>query len=416
MHIKISRIAAIIAVLVWVSCSTAVKYPIKYPVQNMATDLIILAGDDMEGRATGTEGERKAGDYIARRFAELKIQPKGEYGSYFQSFTKKIKSNPHAEKPADTDPEIHGRNVMGFIDNKAPYTVIIGAHYDHLGYGEHGSLHSGDRAIHNGADDNASGVTGLLFLAETLSKSRYKKNNYLLVAFSGEELGLLGSKYFLENAPVPIDKINYMINMDMIGRLRAESKLAVSGVGTSPVFEKVMDGIKYPDLDIKRELSGAGPSDHMTFYQSGIPVLAFFTGQHEDYHKPSDDAHLINYTGMKHVAQYIYNIIAGLDKKGKLSFTKTQDPVPGNRSFAVSLGVMPDYLYDGRGMRIDGVREDKPAMKAGMQKGDIILKMGELDITDINSYMKALGLFKAGQTIDVVIKRGNEEMVKSVTF
>lgn len=412
----LTKFFIILTVISWTGCSTAVKYPVKYPVQNMAVDLITLAADDMEGRATGTDGEYKAGNYIAGRLREVGLTPMGDRNSYFQTFTKKIKSNPHAEKPADDDPEITGRNVIGYIDNKAPYTIIIGAHYDHLGWGEHGSLHTGEKAIHNGADDNASGVTGLIFLAESLKKAKYKNNNYLFIAFSGEEMGLLGSNYFINNPTINLASVNYMINMDMIGRLKPESKLAISGVGTSPVFEPVIDGIKYKELDIKKELSGSGPSDHMSFYNTGIPVLAFFTGQHEDYHKPSDDAHLINYSGLKHVTQYIYNIIAGLDKKGKLAFAKTQDPIASTRAFSVTLGVMPDYLYDGRGMRIDGVRDDRPGQKAGLQKGDIILKIGELDIADINSYMKALALFKQGQTVDIIIRRNDEDIVKSVTF
>jgi hypothetical protein len=411
-----AKLFLLLSVLFWTGCSTTVKYPIKYPVQNMAVDLIVLAADDMEGRATGTDGEYKAGNYIASRFRALGLTPKGDDKSYFQSFTKKIKSNPHAEKPAPEDPEITGRNVLGFIDNGASNTVVIAAHYDHLGWGEHGSLHSGEKEIHNGADDNASGVTGLLFLAESLKKSKYQKNNYLFIAFSGEELGLLGSNYFINNPTINFTSINYMINMDMIGRLKSENKLAVSGVGTSPVFEPVIDAIRYTDLEIKKELSGSGPSDHMSFYNSGVPVLAFFTGQHEDYHKPSDDAHLINYTGMKHVVQYIYNIIAGLDKKGKLEFSKTQDPIASTRAFSVTLGVVPDYLYDGKGMRIDGVRDGRPGQLAGLQKGDIIIKMGELDVFDINAYMKALTLFKQGQTVDLVIKRENEELIKTVTF
>ncbi|MBK9257379.1 MAG: M20/M25/M40 family metallo-hydrolase [Saprospiraceae bacterium] len=398
------------------ACSTSVKYPVKHPVQNMAVDLIVLSADEMEGRETGTVGEEKAGNYIEDRFREIGLTPKGDYNSYFQSFSKKIKSNPHADKPAPDDPEITGRNVIGFIDNKAPYTIVLGAHYDHLGYGDHGSLHTGERAIHNGADDNASGVTGLLYLAESLKKSKLKNNNYLFIAFSGEEKGLLGSNYFINNPTIDFKTINYFLNMDMIGRLKAESKLAVSGIGTSPAFEPVIDTIKYPNLSVKKEMSGSGPSDHMSFYMSGIPVLAFFTGQHEDYHKPSDDAHLINYSGIKYVSEYIYNIIHHLNKKGKLEFTKTQDPIASTRAFSVTLGVMPDYLYDGKGMRIDGVRDGRPGQVAGLQKGDIIIKIGELEVVDINSYMKCLTLFKLDQTTEIVIIREGTEITKEVTF
>lgn len=207
-----------------------------------------------------------------------------------------------------------------------------------------------------------------------------------------------------------------MVNMDMIGRLNEERKLAISGIGTSPVFESVLDNIKKPKFSIKKDLSGMGPSDHASFYNAEIPVLAFFTGQHSDYHKPSDDAHLINYEGVKDIVEYIYTVVSTLETKEKLPFTKTKDESQTRMAFTVTLGVMPDYLYDGIGLKLDGVKDGKPAQIAGLEKGDIVIKMGELDVPDMQSYMKCLSIFKPGQTVEVRFLRGGKEMSKQVTF
>lgn len=159
-----------------------------------------------------------------------------------------------------------------------------------------------------------------------------------------------------------------------------------------------------------------GPSDHASFYNSEIPVLAFFTGQHSDYHKPSDDHQNINYTGITDVVEYIYTLVNSLDKKKKLTFTKTKDESQTRMAFTVTLGVMPDYLYDGKGMKLDGVKDGKPGQIAGLMKGDIIIRMGELEVPDMQAYMKCLTLFKTGQTVEVVFLRDGKEMIKKVTF
>lgn len=384
---------------------------------SLKQDLEVLASDAMEGREVGSKGEEMAANFLAERFKKIGLLPAGDQNMYFQVFSRKSNRNPHATEATDGQgPTIVGKNVVGYIDHKAENTVVIGAHYDHLGYGHEGSLYTGDKAIHNGADDNASGVAGLLLLAENLQKSAFKNNNYLFICFSGEEKGLWGSNYFVNHTSEAKKVFNYMINMDMIGRLNEEKKLAVSGVGTSPVFDEILTQCQTDGLKVKKESSGMGPSDHASFYNAEVPVLAFFTGQHQDYHKPSDDAHLINYKGVEMVIQYVYNIVGALDKKGKLAFTKTVDESSNKVSFTVTLGVMPDYLFDGEGMKIDGVKDGKPAQVSGMQKGDIVVKMGELPVPDMQSYMKCLSIFKKGQTVDVVILRDGKEMIKQVTF
>ncbi|MEZ4829132.1 MAG: M28 family peptidase [Bacteroidia bacterium] len=308
-------------------------------------------------------------------------------------------------------------NVAGYWDNGAEKTVVIGAHYDHLGYGGEGSLHAGEKGIHNGADDNASGTAGLVELARFLPVSDLVNNNYLFIAFTGEEKGLLGSKAFMENSPVPAEKINYMINMDMIGRLNENKTLVINGVGTSPAWKPAIESLSCYDLKISTTESGIGPSDHTSFYLKDIPVLHFFSGTHSDYHKPSDDANKVNYSGMADIVSYIESLISELDSEGELAFTKTKEENNQNAPrFTVTMGIMPDYTFDGEGLKIDGVSEGKPAQKAGIQAGDIVLKLGEYPIRDMQSYMQALSIFKRGEKTSVILLREGKELELDLEF
>lgn len=312
---------------------------------------------------------------------------------------------------------VDGFNIAGFKDNKAERTVVIGAHYDHLGLGGNGSL-SAEKAIHNGADDNASGTAALMEIARSvnITSELYSKFNYLFVAFSGEELGLLGSKYFTSKVEdLNKDKIAFMLNMDMVGRLE-EGALAVSGVGTSPMWNEVLEMSRCDQLEIKTSKSGVGPSDHTSFYYLNIPVLHFFTGTHSDYHKPSDDADKINYEGEAVVISYILNVIQNASHYDEMPFTKTVEQSKMAPKFSVTLGVMPDYMYEGEGMRIDGVSLDKPAANAGLQKGDIVTHLGEVKVVDMMSYMKALGQFKKGDTAKIEYIRGGKSQKAEVKF
>lgn len=378
-------------------------------------DVEYLASDDLEGRAIGTDGEVLAARYIADKFKEIGLEPKGT-DKYFQVFRVNKPTNPHEQAVIGTNGEgIAGRNVVGFIDNGKPFTIVLGAHYDHLGYGSEGSLYRGEPAIHNGADDNASGTAALIQLARIL-KEKKSDYNYLFIAFSGEENGLWGSNYFSKNATVAVDSLNFMINMDMVGRLNKEKSLAINGVGTSPVWKDVLNKINYDSLKLVTSESGVGPSDHTSFYLQDIPVLHFFTGQHEDYHKPSDDADKINYEGMVKVIRFIERLMGELDSKEKLEFTKTQDNSGDSPRFTVTLGVVPDYLYDGEGMRLDGVTDGKPAAMAGMQKGDVVIKMGDSTIVDMMSYMRALSAFTPGDETTVQYERGDQISTVKVKF
>lgn len=312
-----------------------------------------------------------------------------------------------------------GHNVIGFIDNKAKTTVIIGAHYDHLGMGDpHHSLYRGEPAIHNGADDNASGTSALVELARYLKKSKWKNNNYLFIAFSGEELGLLGSSAFAKGELMKKYNANYMLNMDMVGRLDSTDKtLIINGVGTSPIWKEELNKISVHSIKIKTTEGGIGPSDHTSFYLKDIPVLHFFSGTHADYHKPSDDFEKVNVNGIKEICDYMLTLIGNLDNKGKLEFSKTKDSDGGKvSSFKVTLGVIPDYTFEGNGMKIDGVTEGKPAAIGGLIAGDIIIQIGEEKIKDIYAYMGALGKFKKGEETTIVIIRAGKEMNLKIKF
>jgi len=394
-----------------ISCNTEI---IKET--TLKEDVEALASDDFEGRQTGSEGEQKAAAYISKRFKDIGLEAKGT-NDFLQAFSFKPKTDPHQEVNyivKDGDSTITGTNVIGMLNNNAENTIIIGAHYDHLGYGAEGSLHRGEAAIHNGADDNASGVAVLIDLAKNL-KDKNTNNNYIFIAFSGEEMGLLGSNYFVKNPTIDTKAANYMINMDMVGRLKADSTLAVYGVGTSPILKQTLNAHNTKFKLIQKE-SGVGPSDHTSFYNADIPVLHFFTGQHEDYHKPSDDFEKLNYDGMTTISNYIFEVITDLNDNGKLPFRKTKNESEETPRFKVGLGVIPDYLYDGKGMRIDGISEDKPAQKAGLQKGDVVIKLGDSTITDMMSYMKALSTFEKGNTTKVVVERNGEAVEAEIKF
>jgi hypothetical protein len=318
---------------------------------------------------------------------------------------------------------VQASNVVGFLDNGSDKTIVIGAHYDHLGKGDQGSSLEANSVgnIHNGADDNASGTAGLIEMAKFYAKNNIKeKHNFLFIGFSGEELGLIGSKYYADNATVDLKSVNCMINMDMIGRYRDDKGLTIGGWGTSSFWGKnipqlaINQGVKY-----NVDSAGVGPSDHTSFYLKNLPVLFFFTGAHQEYHKPSDDANLINAEGEVKILELAKSLIEKIEIAPKLDFIQVaNNPHAGNArsSFKVTMGIIPDYAYDKGGVRIDGVSKGRPAEIAGIQAGDVIMKLGENSTTDVQEYMKALGKFEKGQTIDAEIKRGAEKLILKITF
>ena len=316
-----------------------------------------------------------------------------------------------------------GTNLAAYIDNKAKYTVVLGAHYDHLGYGEDGnSLYANaekEHKIHHGADDNASGTAALLEEARWAKEhaSELSHYNYLFVNFSGEELGLFGSKAFIKDQALDSNIVSYMINMDMVGRLNDSTHaLTLGGVGTSPTWDEVVK-MAGDDFKLVLDSAGVGPSDHASFYSAGIPVLFFFTGTHHDYHKPSDVATSINYPGEVQVLDYVDRIVLKMDEENsRPHYLVTKNATMGNAKFKVTLGIMPDYSFQDGGVRVDGVSDNRPAAKAGILTGDIIVQLGDIKISGIHTYMDALGKFNYGDKTQVKIKRNGKDMTLPLEF
>jgi len=261
-------------------------------------------------------------------------------------------------------------------------------------------------------------VAGVLELARYFQSNKVKeKNNFLFICFSGEELGLYGSKYFTENPTLELANVNYMVNLDMVGRFEEAKGISVSGSGTSPVWETLLKQLSTEKMTIKTDSSGTGPSDHTSFYLKNLPVLHFFTGSHSDYHKPSDDSDKINYDGEVSVLDLIVKVIMADKTQPKLSFLPTKNRTSSSsRSFKVTMGIMPSYGSSENGLKVDGVSEGKPAQKAGILTGDVIKQIGDVVVSDIQTYMDALGKFEKGQTVPVKVQRGDQELIVDVTF
>lgn len=377
--------------------------------------IVFLASDSMIGRGPGTYGASIAALYIAGEFNRLGL--KAPVPGYFQEFSFRP-LNPHGQDDS-TRAKVQTCNVLAFLDNQAEKTIVIGAHYDHLGEGFDGNSMEANPGgkIHNGADDNASGVAGLIELARVLSENKAKeKCNFLFAAFSAEEAGLFGSKYLAEHPPVQPSSLKAMFNLDMVGRMDSvEKKLMIYGVGTAAQFVDWTKELEGP-IKIVRDSSGLGPSDHASFYLKNIPVIHFFTGQHKQYHKPDDDEALINYDGEVLVLNAILKMLTKAEEAVELKFLPTRNPAQQAVDFKVTLGVMPDYTFDGKGLRIDGVTDGKPASKAGILPGDVILQMGSLEITDIYVYMKALSGYKKGEETQVMVLRKGQQVSLKVVF
>ncbi|MFN0156699.1 MAG: M28 family peptidase, partial [Bacteroidota bacterium] len=311
-------------------------------------------------------------------------------------------------------------NIVGYLEGSMKdEVVVIGAHMDHVGYGGEGSgsLMPDTHEIHNGADDNASGTAALMELAQAMSAGRsHLRRTMVFVAFSGEELGLLGAAHYVNHPSLPITSTTAMLNMDMVGRLK-DNSLTVYGTGSSPVWP---DFVKKHNKDtagaeaftIKSVPDGFGPSDHAQFYGKDIPVLFFFTGTHNDYHKPSDDWEKLNYEGQEKITRMIYAMaldLSTMERRPEFVRTPTSAPMAGgggdSRGFAVTLGVVPDYGETSDGMKIGGLRPNGPAEKAGLKPGDVIVKMSGKNVLNIYDYMGILGELKAGDEVEVIVKR-----------
>lgn len=321
------------------------------------------------------------------------------------------------------------QNVVGIIKGSDPLLaneyIIIGAHFDHLGLGgeNSGSRVPDDKAVHNGADDNASGTAGVIELAQKLQANKsLLKRSIVLVSFSGEEMGLLGSKEFVKEPPVDLKQVKAMINMDMIGRLNPETKaISVGGTGTSGESDTIIGQLSVGrPFEVKKSPDGYGPSDHASFYSENIPVFYFTTGAHEDYHTPNDDAGKIDYDGEVAVLSMVYDLTLLLSGKPDALVFKEAGAKQGaryGRNMKVTLGIIPDMVStDNKGLRVDGTRKGGPAEKSGIRKGDVIISMEGQPVTNIYDYMARLGKLKAGQVAAVEIMRDGKKEVMIVQF
>lgn len=383
---------------------------------NLKKHISYLASDELEGRLTGSKGEEKAANYIAGEFKKYGLKPYSGK-DFYQKFEYNVRLNPH--DTTKTKPS-KGMNVIGYLDNGAKKTIVIGAHYDHLGKNEHhhSTKMNSEGEIHNGADDNASGTAGLLELARMYATNKTKeKVNYIFAAFSGEEDGLIGSKHMAATLKEKYPNVIAMINMDMIGRLNERKEMTVGGIGTSPDFPAIIQGTKPAGFVIAYDSSGVGPSDHTSFYLKDIPVLFFFSGVHTDYHKPSDDEDKINYYGERAIVDYIFRVSNEIAEKGDLKFTKTK--VDGGKrapAYKVTLGVMPSYADSNDGLHIDGVVDGKTADKAGIKTGDVLVKIGDCEIKEVYGYMECLSKINPGDVKDIVVKRDGKEVKLKAEF
>ena len=348
--------------------------------------------------------------------SQIKIK-KMKFNNFF--INKQIKVN--VDLVYDT---ANTQNIIGIIngtdsDFREEY-IVIGAHYDHIGYGgeKSGSRRPYLNAVHNGADDNASGVAILIELSKSLNKIKNKRS-IIFIAFGGEEMGLLGSKYFMNSEVIPNNKIQIMINMDMVGRLNEQRSLSINGTKTAEHLEdiliEIMDETKF-DYILSSE--GYGPSDHSSFYLEGVPVLFFFTGAHTDYHTPNDDYDKLNYNGMNEIENLIFRLVEKIDYSDKLLFKKTSTASKGRPTkFKVTLGIMPDYVYNStKGLRIDIVLPEKPAEKAGLNDGDIIIEIDNKPVSDIYEYMHRLSEIEPGQKVNVLVLRNGKRITHEVIF
>jgi hypothetical protein len=298
--------------------------------------------------------------------------------------------------------------------------VVVGAHYDHLGYGGEGSgsLAPDAHAVHPGADDNASGTAGMLEIARQMVAAKPART-VVFAAFSGEEEGLLGSSHFIQHPSLPKDAIVAMINLDMVGRPKAGPALTVGGYGTAAQWPGLVEKLNANHhLKLSTNKGGFGASDHSSFYAADIPVLFLFTGAHEDYHRPSDTADRINYPGMVEVVGFGADLTLRVaDLPQRPTFQKVADEGAGERrGFKVRTGAIPEYGFEGPGVKLSGARGGSPADKAGLRAGDIVLRFGDRDIRNIYDYMYALGDHKAGETVVLKVQRGKQMLELPVTL
>ncbi len=394
-----------------------VSRPVTPPVLPL-DDIKFLSDGRLGGRLTGSPGADTAAAYLARRFQAVGLQPAA--GGWFQTFTI-ARDAPVAQHAHVAG--LKGSNVIGLLPGRDPIlrneALIVGAHYDHLGLGGFGSLDPDSTGqVHNGADDNASGAAMLLEIAERLALDPPART-VVFIAFSGEELGLLGSAHYVKQPIYPLSTTLAMINLDMVGRLR-QKRLIVYGSRTAKEFAPLLDSLNWhAGLDLHAQGDGYGPSDQSSFYAAGRPVLHFFTDLHEDYHRTTDDWQKINVEGFGQVADFVTGLVTALaNRSGPLTpVTATvrtpasgdpATPAPATQGYGAYLGTVPDMTDSPGGVRLLGVRAGSPAEKAGLRGDDIITRIGDMNVPDLQAMTDALRSHHPGDTVEIVVKRGND--------
>ncbi len=390
--------------------------------ERYAADVNWLADDARQGRGLGSRGLAEAGKWMEKQFEYIGLEPAGDDGGYRHVFGVPIAdpSNPHAQKGF-----VYAFNVMGRIPGNGEFdgVIVIGAHYDHLGFGNDGSLEPDSRAIHNGADDNASGTAALLEVARQMNERRGQlKRDVVFMAFSAEERGLVGASNIVRRPPegLAIENIVAMVNMDMVGRLR-DDKLSVLGGDSAEEWDDLVGPLcEHYGFECTVGGDGFGSSDQSAFFAADVPVLHFFTGTHSEYHKPSDDANLINAEGGARIAWLVSDVASTVaNREGELTLVKTSDGPQRRMALKARLGTIPDYAgpADGSpGLLLSDVRPESPAEEAGLQRGDIIVQIGDMEIASVQDYMVVLSESNPGDTAPVIVIRDGERVEMQVTF
>src|SRR5436190_10498592 len=416
---------------------------------NLRKHIEYLASDKLEGRRAGEPGAVLAGNYVAEQFKKIGLRP-GFTGNgkpdFKQPFSYTPVRDPHSAPvdPTAGSQEKNTFNVIGILSGHDPVlkneAIVIGAHYDHLGHGGSGSLAANSTEVHHGADDNASGTAAVIELARMFAGQKSNKRTLIFIAFSGEEDGVFGSKYYVNNPAFPLDKTVAMINLDMVGRLN-ENKLNIGGIGTAtewkekvgslnsfiqesktstetfgPIVKATASAKEVSLFALQLNEDGFGPSDHSSFYGKQIPVLFFFTGTHLDYHKPSDTADKINYSGEANLINYVASIAKSVDEnRTRPTYAVAKSSNTGGRTtFSISLGTIPSYADSTDGMELDGVRDGSPAAKAGLKKGDKVIKLAGKDVKNVYDYTDAMSGMKPDIEYEVVITRSGETLTLKI--
>jgi aminopeptidase YwaD len=412
----VSRRAAFVATAALVvGCHSAAVAPspsVQPDSVAIQRDISYLASERLAGRLTGTPGNDSAAAYIARRYAALGLTAAAPM--YLQRFT--------ARPPAHAGQSVSlpTQNVFAVLTGRDPALrgeyVVIGAHFDHLGTSTDGALDPDSHAVRLGADDNASGTAAVLELARLLAHAPPRRS-IIFANFSGEEEGLLGSQYFVDHSPVPIDSIYTMLNFDLVGRLKND-RLIVYGVATATELPALLDSANAAThLRIAAQGDGFGPSDHSSFYAKNIPVLHFFTDLHDDYHRATDTPDKINAGGEARVVTLAERVVRAIaDRPGRLTFVRVAAPVQSAGSGSdVYLGSIPDMAgSDTPGLRLTGVRAGSPAELGGLKAEDVIVEFDGKPVKDLYQYSEALYARKPGDEVSIVVLRGGQRVTLKV--